>query len=372
MWYVEPLLKTCNAGDRAFPDAIIVNLLMQTQSKLDDVRDITPIDTLVHMGAGRCIELEEYLTLQPRQLLLVEADSQLAEDLQNRIENVTQAQVSCVAIAGNPGQATLYRYNLPEVNSLHPASGLMDLFPGLKLVEQQQVEAVSPVTLLKPLQLQAEKENRLVIDLPGEELPVLEALQQSQQLELFSLVYLYCGREPLYEGSEPATRILEWLKAEGFDMVVEDDSPDPDRPCWSFRRNALHLRYRGLQQQVEKLTQDRDGQAKLANDRQSQLDQVSKTRDEQAKVVVDLQAQIEKLTQDRDSQIDNLSKQVEQQAKQITDKQAQMEYAQRALQEKDAQIAESTQRQRLLDDEIIKAEAQIDLIKDVLLREPGI
>ena len=184
---------------------------------------------------------------------MVEADSQLAKELQNRIEGVKQAQVSCVAIAGNPGDAILYRYNFPELNSLHPASGLMDLFPGLKLVEQQQVKTVSPVTLLQPLQLEAEKENRLVIDLPGEELPVLQALQQSQQLDLFSQILLYCGREPLYEGSEPATRILEWLREVGFDLVAEDDSRDPDRPCWSFRRNALKLQNRDLQQQVEQL-----------------------------------------------------------------------------------------------------------------------
>ena len=40
--------------------------------------------------------------------------------------------------------------------------------------------------------------------------------------------------------------------------------------------------------------------------------------------------------------------------------------------EMEAELAEFAHRQRLLDDEMIKAEAQIDLIKDVLLREPGI
>jgi hypothetical protein len=37
-----------------------------------------------------------------------------------------------------------------------------------------------------------------------------------------------------------------------------------------------------------------------------------------------------------------------------------------------AQYSESDARQRLLNDEMIKAEAQLELIKDVLLREPGL
>jgi hypothetical protein len=308
---------------------------MQTQSNLEGVRNMTPIDTLIHMGAGQCSELDEYLTLQPRQLILIEANSQLAQDLHNRVEGLTQVQVSCVAIAGNPGPATFYRYNLPEVNSLHPASGLMDLFPGLKLLDQQEVNTISPVTLLEPLQLGAERENRLVIELPGEELPVLQALQQSQQLEMFSQVQLYCGREPLYEGSEPAARVFEWLREVGFDLIEEEDNRDPDRPCWTLRRNALQLRNRDLQRQLEQLTgknrelaqqaadlegqvnmliSDRDVQLNLIGDRdarvndltktvkdqQSQLDQVAKERDEQATLTTDLNSKLEQVNQAKD------------------------------------------------------------------------
>ena len=222
---------------------------MQIQPTTENTSNIIPVDTLVHFGAGQCSELDEYLALTPRQLLLVEADSQLAKELETRIQGLTKAQVCCAVIAGKPGDAILYRYNFPELNSLHPASGLIKLFPGLKLVEEQHVETISPVTLLEPLQLKAEKENWLVIDLPGEELPVLQASQQSKQLELFNRISLYCGSESLYEGSETAAQIIDWLQEVGFDLDAEDDSRDPDRPCWSFRRNALQLRNRDLQRQ---------------------------------------------------------------------------------------------------------------------------
>jgi hypothetical protein len=89
--------------------------------------------------------------------------------------------------------------------------------------------------------LTVQGDNLLVIDLPGEELPVLQALWEATQLQLFSQVKLRCGREPLYEGAEPATRIVRWLEDHGFDLLSEDDSQDPDCPCWTLQRNTLQL-----------------------------------------------------------------------------------------------------------------------------------
>ena len=130
-----------------------------------------------------------------------------------------------------------------------------------------QVATVSPVALIQPLQLSPQQENLLIIDLPGEELAVLQALKQAHLLHWFGKVHLQCGVEPFYEGSEPAEQILQWLQDEGFDLETTDTSHDPDRPCWTLRRNALLLRNRELQQQVterqatvERLTRERNEQ----------------------------------------------------------------------------------------------------------------
>ena len=303
---------------------------MPTLSNHDDVENMISIDTLVHLGADRCSELNEYLALKPRQLWLVEADPQLAEELKSRTEGLNQVHVRCEAVADQSGPATLHRYNLPEVNSLRTASGLLDLFPGLKTLGPLQVETTSPLKLLQQLELRAEQQNRLVIDLPGEEWPVLQALQQSQQLYLFDHVQLHCGRKPMYEGSEPPALVLKWLREEGFDLVAEDNSRDPDRPTWTFQRNALKLRNRNLQKQLEalqdhleqstrkhealanqvegnqaqvqRLTKEYDAQAKLAAERQQQIAQLIQTRDQQLKLARELQAQVEQLSKTRKNQ----------------------------------------------------------------------
>jgi hypothetical protein len=230
---------------------------MQTIAKIQDFEKIIPLDTLVHLGAGQCIELDNYLSLEARQVLLVEADSRWTQDLRDRTKNIDHIQVIEATVAGSIGPATLYCYNLPEVNSIHPPSGLMDLFPGLKVVKQQDVETISPVDLLQPIEISSDRSNLLIIDLPGEELPVLQSLQQAKQLHLFSHIVLYCGREPLYEGSETADLILEWLVKEGFDLVAEDNSRDPDRPTWYFHRNPIHVQNREFLAQIEQLTSDK-------------------------------------------------------------------------------------------------------------------
>jgi hypothetical protein len=165
----------------------------------DDVQLHQPIDALVHLGAGHCTKPDTCLRLQSKQLLLVEADPDLADMLLSRTDNLPQVEVSCAAVAGRPGTATFYRYNLPEAGSLHAASGMLQFFPRLTVVEQLHMETVSPVTLVQPLQLQVQQENHLVIDLPSEELPVLQVLHRAQQLHLFrNLRLMQCSREPLY------------------------------------------------------------------------------------------------------------------------------------------------------------------------------
>jgi len=427
---------------------------MHKESNNSHMPHSTPVDTIIHLGAGRCSELDSYLASKPTRLLLVEADPQLAKTLQARTTDLSQVKIINKTVAGQTGPVTFHRYNLPDVNSLHKAApGLLELFPGLKATQPLQTEAISPATLLQSLQLQTEQHNWLIIDLPGEELPTLKALQQADKLHLFDQLQLHCGHQALYENSEPAATILEWLQDQGFDLFQEDSSHDQDRPRWTLKRNKLQLRHRKLQQQLAQLTKDhneqlnkhqtqieqltkaRDEQAKLAaehkaqldkanqaranreklaHDRLTQIDQLIKARDEQAKLAAEHKAQLdkanqaranqEKLAHDRLTQMDQLTKARDEQAKLAAEHKAQLDKAnqtkteqahlaithqqqrdqeklradtnqqqlaqnQEELEKLQQQLAELNHRLPMLDSEFIKAEAQIELIKDILIRE---
>ena len=100
---------------------------------------------------------------------------------------------------------------------------------------------------------------------------------------------------------------------------------------------------------------------------------------EQAKAMSDLQGQNTQLSQQLTQAKAEQEKQSAEQAKAVSNLQTQKERlneerdeAKKRVRLLEIQNVDLTTRQTLLQDEIIRAEAQIDLIKDVLLREPGL
>ena len=158
-----------------------------------------------------------------------------------------------------------------------------------------------------------------------------------------------------------------------------------------------------LSNELKATQQVRDQQAQLAVERQKGIDALTQERDQFAKQVAERQTQLEALTkskaavdqektaliQGRDAlsnEVTSLNQARDQQAQLVNDRQAHIDaltqerdQLQAQLEQQDAvmvklkdQYSESDLRQRLLNDEMFKAEAQLELIKDVLLREPGL
>jgi hypothetical protein len=130
------------------------------------------------------------------------------------------------------------------------------------------------------------------------------------------------------------------------------------------------------------LTKTRDEQAKLLSEHQSEIDllrrekadiaaardvlakektELTKTRDDQTKLANDRKEQLDKIIFERD-----------QVQKSAFDSKKSIDSAQLRIKALEYENNESQHRQRLLHDELVRAEAQIDLIKDLLLREPGL
>ncbi|MDH3465665.1 MAG: FkbM family methyltransferase [Gammaproteobacteria bacterium] len=119
-------------------------------------------------------------------------------------------------------------------------------------------------------------------------------------------------------------------------------------------------------EQIQSLSKANDEQARLAGERQAQLERLTREHNEQAKFAIDRKVEMERLTRARDEQ-----------AKLAQTKEAEVDRLTRLLQDNQArighlesQLAEMAKRQILLNEEMVKAEGQIDVIKYVLLREP--
>ena len=133
------------------------------------------------------------------------------------------------------------------------------------------------------------------------------------------------------------------------------------------------------QAQIEQLTQAKAEADKQLAERAAQLTQANQAKDAQAKLAAERQAQIEQLTlakAEADKQLAERAAQLTQanlakdaQAKLAAERQTQLEELTQAKNEAEKQRSELLARQQLMHGEITRAEAQIDLVKELLLRE---
>lgn len=321
-------------------------------SQIDSILSHEPVNAFIHFGAGLCREIDAHLSLQPNLLLLVEADPDLSNSLLERCNDNAQILVNNSAISDHSSSATLYRFNLPDLNSLRrPTDALLEQFPGLQTIDKINVGTVKPSTVLQPLTLDSEDNNILLIDTPGEEMAVLKSLANDNLIHSFQYIQVFCTNQILYENSMPSSKILKYISDVGFDLIYQDVSDDPDRPLFILKRNQMLLQNIRLQHEIDELVIGKD---KLAS------------------IISDLNKRIEALTADRESKLNAMSDKEDQ----LIQIKAALEESSKVAEERLATIKNITSeknelayRQLILDEELVKAEAQIKLINDILIRE---
>ncbi len=141
-----------------------------------------------------------------------------------------------------------------------------------------------------------------------------------------------------------------------------------------------------LQERIQAVIGERDAQIKLATQHMAELDKANKALAEQQKSVTDQPELVRKLTGERDVQtklaaqhkieLDKLEAALSEMRKLADERKALLDKVGQQSQERGARIiqlekehAELSQHQQRLDQEMIRAEAQVGLIKDVLLRD---
>lgn len=239
---------------------------------------------ILHLGAGRCELLDAYLETDAAQIVLVEPHPDRAARLERRIRGRANVELIPQAVSARSGTALLLDLNLPGYASLRRPTGLNVLYPGLRIKREIEVEAVTIRTLLESRALLPNQGNRLVIDTPGEESDIIDALLEHGDLAVFDRIDLHCGEMPLYEGSSEAAAIIRLLEQEGYEIASLDRETDPDRPRWSLRRNALAIENKELKKQLAEAIAARDDQGQRASAREARMQELeAQQADDRAK-----------------------------------------------------------------------------------------
>jgi len=276
------------------------------------------IGVILHIGAGEGAELAGYLAANADHIRLMEPNPAAAAALQQIAAGVPTVQVDGRAVTGQDSVAVLHVFNLAPYSSLHAPRELARMFPGLHVASEPEVATIAVSSLMADIPFTRGRRNVLVLDAPGEEGNIVEALRAGSWLHRFEHVFLYCGTSQLYQNSRTVKELRDILESEGYRLaaMLEDD---PDRPCLVLHVDLTARKVESLEHENRKLT----AKVEQLLARNNELETAQAHGDEQIAQMKELLARNRKL--------------------------------------------EATQQR--LTGEMHRAEGQIELIKDLLLRE---
>ncbi len=174
---------------------------------------------------------------------------------------------------------------------------------------------------------------------------------------------------------EAVTKERDRLSGENANLIKERDAQTKLSTDRQNQLEAVTKKRDSLSGERANLIKERDIQTKLATDRQTQLEAVTKERDklsgENANLIKERDAQT-KLSTDRQNQLAAITKERDTLKADKAALQHQLKTRNDSIADLEKKNAEMSHRQQLMQDELTKAEAQIELIKDLLLRESGL
>ena len=156
-------------------------------------------DVILHIGAGLCSELPEYQRIRPRHIVLVEPNPETVTELRAHAAAWDNVTVLHAAVTAQGGSASLRLFNFPELDGLHEPVGLYPLLPGLRPVGRAEVAGLSVSQLLQQAAIHRKGHNWLVLEAPGQEREIVQALAEEDRLQHFSRIIVRAGAESFYE-----------------------------------------------------------------------------------------------------------------------------------------------------------------------------
>lgn len=137
-----------------------------------------------------------------------------------------------------PGEKTIFCYNVLGFDSLSPEKNLSNIYPGVKLVKEEKVETID---LFKALdELGTSEINDLILENPENALEMLDKWERDKLLDKIHTLHIRTSNEPLYQGMPVYNEILKWCSEHGFE-TIKHDLTDKHFSLVSFKRNQLYF-----------------------------------------------------------------------------------------------------------------------------------
>jgi predicted nucleic acid-binding Zn-ribbon protein len=200
------------------------------------------VDYIMHLGAGICSELPQYLSLSPQHIFLYEGAPSSYKRLTDKIKSHTNVSAFNTVITAQEQDVDFYVAQPTQFSGTRSPEQFKYLFKNLRITDTQ---TVSGVTLAQLIQHNSEltmeeSNNLLVIQLNGQEADLIIHTDIAL-LAIFDTIhiqipYVVCGDTLDNEHQQAINKLTDY----GF-VYLDNTNPKPD---------ALH-RYIALQQDPE-------------------------------------------------------------------------------------------------------------------------
>jgi len=188
-----------------------------------------PLDTIIHLGAGQHAERSDYEGLPFQKLILVEGDPEAAELLSAADEGDPSVQVISKLVSPAGGDIRYYRYNLSSLNGILPQGRLRSIYPRLRLLDEEMLQATTMTSLIEGFQIDGDRRILLILDLPGQEADLIESMSR-EQLRKFRFIVIHGCLEAYQEGAKELGQTLSLLGKLHYKLVEQDVEEDPQWP----------------------------------------------------------------------------------------------------------------------------------------------
>lgn len=324
---------------------------------------LAPPRGLVHVGAGGGALRYPFASMP--HLLAVEAEAAHHASLQAQLQNHAHCQVVQAVVASQPGLANYYSQSQSNENGLCPPHNLRALWPNIKAVRTEQLPATTLQILLEQAQGGANAFNWAVIDcLPaGDVIRGAGALPDTWDVVVVRVLNDVASESDPAAYAQSLPALTQQLSAFGLEFVAKEEENHPSMVRALFVRNSAQAKVEAIQQREEQSTLASALQADIAV-LQAQRDRLAQKNTKLIADHADLARARDELSVQRDAEVRAKNA--------LTTLQQDTTSKLQRLQQLEAENQNYASRQHLLQEELIKAEAQIELIKDLLLREPGL
>ncbi len=351
-----------------------------------------PPARIVHIGAGDGADLADWAATGAARIVLVEPIGELVAQARAAARGMDHVAVVEAVVSGDASPRPFHATALPELNSLRaPLPALIELFPGLRPAPQPARAPMLPqdLPLGDPAALPEgadapEACSLLVLETPGEALSILSALDGADLLTGFDVIALREPAEPLYDGAPGLAHIRDWCARSGFLWQPLPEGDDPDRPWSMARLNRPALDLQARLDAVTTLLEDSRAEVAQAAEASAARDQ--KIADLSAQVetltgerntlknqtggqsarVQELQQRLDKATAETKAQAEAASAETDKLRARIKELQGQLQAAKQDT-APTAALADARARLEAGRTELLRAEAQIQLLRDLLL-----